>query len=70
MKKYKSQATLFLEKLKSQKPHLEQAQREGRALLWDKPALSPDEIRRNQLAKVKQRAYVYGNDWGARTAPQ
>jgi hypothetical protein len=24
--------------------------------------LSPDEIRRNQLAKVKQRAYVYGND--------
>jgi len=24
--------------------------------------LSPEEIRRNQLAKVKQRAYVYGND--------
>lgn len=62
MKKYKSQATLFLEKLKSQKPHLEQSQREGRALLWDKPAQSPEEIRRNQLAKVKQRAYVYGND--------
>jgi len=62
MKKYKSQATLFLEKLKSQNPQLEQAQREGRALLWDKPALSPKEIRRNQLAKVKQRAYVYGND--------
>jgi hypothetical protein len=41
---------------------LEQAQREGRALLWDKHALSPEEIRRNQLAKVKQRAYVYGND--------
>ncbi len=62
MKKYKSQATLFLEKLKSQNPQLEQAQREGRALLCDKPALSPEEIRRNQLAKVKQRAYVYGND--------
>jgi Protein of unknown function (DUF3460) len=62
MKKYKSQATLFLEKLKSQNPHLEQAQREGRALLWDKPALSPEEVRGNQLAKVKQRAYVYGND--------
>ncbi len=62
MKKYKSQATLFLEKLKSQKPHLEQAHSEGRDLLWDKPSMSPDEIRRNQLAKVKQRAYVYGND--------
>ena len=37
MKKYKSQATQFLEQLKAQKPHLEQAQREGRALLWDKP---------------------------------
>ena len=68
MKKYKSQATLFLEKLKTQKPHLEQAQREGRALLWDKSPQNPEETRRNQLAKIKQRAYVYSNDWGARVS--
>ena len=61
MKKYKSQATQFLEQLKSQKPHLEQAQREGRALLWDKPQ-NPEETRRTQLARIKQHSYVYQNE--------
>jgi hypothetical protein len=62
MKKYKSEAHLFLEKLKSQIPHLEQAQRAGRALLWDKSPQSAEDMRRNRLANIKQRAYVYGNE--------
>jgi hypothetical protein len=59
MAHYKSNITLFLEELKAQKPQLEQAQQEGRALLWDKAPTSPDEQKRNQMARVKQKAYVY-----------
>ncbi|CAN1529453.1 Protein of unknown function DUF3460 [Burkholderiaceae bacterium] len=62
MKKYKSQATQFLEQLKAQNPHLEQAQREGRALLWDKAPQNPEEVKRTHLARIKQRSYVYSND--------
>ena len=66
MKKYKSQVTQFLEQLKAQNPHLEQSQREGRALLWDKTPQNPEEMRRTKLARIKQRSYVYSNEWGAR----
>ena len=59
MAHYKSNITLFLEELKAQKPQLEQAQQEGRALFWDKAPTSPDEQKRNQMARVKQKAYVY-----------
>ncbi len=33
---YQSDVTLFIEKLKTDKPGLEAEQRAGRALLWDK----------------------------------
>ena len=33
---YQSDVTLFIEKLKTNKPTLEAEQRAGRALLWDK----------------------------------
>ena len=59
MAHYKSNITQFLEELKAQKPELEQAQQEGRALLWDKAPASPEEQQRQQLARVKQKAYVY-----------
>jgi hypothetical protein len=59
MAHYKSNITLFSEELKAQKPQLEQAQQEGRALLWDKAPTTPDEQKRNQMARVKQKAYVY-----------
>jgi hypothetical protein len=59
MAHYKSNITQFLEELKAQKPELEQAQQEGRALLWDKAPTSPEEQQRQQLARVKQKAYVY-----------
>jgi hypothetical protein len=48
-----------LEELKAQNPQLEQAQQEGRALLWDKAPISPEEQERQKAARVKQKAYVY-----------
>ncbi len=62
MPRYQSDVTVFLEKLKAAKPNLEQDQRAGRALLWDKEPISLDEQRRLNTAKVKQRAYVYSNE--------
>ena len=43
---YQSDITLFLDELKKADPHLEEKQRAGRALLWDKPVRSLDEQRR------------------------
>jgi hypothetical protein len=62
MPRYQSDVTVFLEKLKAAKPDLEQGQQAGRALLWDKEPMSPDEQRRQKAAKLKQRAYVYSNE--------
>ena len=59
MAQYKSKITHFLEELKAQNPQLEQAQQEGRALLWDKAPISPEEQERQKTAHVKQKAYVY-----------
>ncbi len=59
MAQYKSKITDFLEELKAQNPQLEQAQQEGRALLWDKAPISPEEQERQKAARVKQKAYVY-----------
>jgi hypothetical protein len=57
-KHYKSEATEFIESLKKQDPKLEQRQREGRALLWDR-----EQDRSAQAdfadARVPQQAYVY-----------
>ena len=55
---YLSDATQFLNELKTERPHLDAAQQQGRALLWDK------EIDRQQQAdllagRVAQPSYVY-----------
>ena len=62
MKKYQSDITGFLAKLKIDQPNLEASQQAGRALLWDKTPLSSEDQRRALDAKIKQRAYVYSND--------
>ena len=57
-KPYKSEVTQFIDELKAKKPTLEQEQRDGRALLWDKPvdrAAQAD----YRAARVPQQAYVY-----------
>ena len=57
-KPYKSDVTQFIEALKAAKPTLEDAQRAGRALLWDQ-ALDRTEQADWQDAKVPQQPYVY-----------
>jgi hypothetical protein len=58
---YQSELTQFLSTLKQQNPNLEAAQREGRARLWDKPALDLDTQDRLDASRVRQKAYVYQN---------
>jgi hypothetical protein len=57
-KPYKSDITSFIETLKAKKPSLEAEQRQGRALLWDKP-VDRDSQAHYQEACVPQQAYVY-----------
>lgn len=59
--RYESEATLFLKNLKEQNPNIEQSQREGRALFWDKEPIDLDTQERNKASRVQQQAYVYQN---------
>ncbi|QBQ98249.1 MULTISPECIES: DUF3460 family protein [Paraburkholderia] len=56
---YQSEITQFLNQLKEQKPYLEEQQRKGRALLWDKQPVDLDERERQQASRVRQTSYVY-----------
>ncbi len=55
---YTSDATQFIEQLKAAKPHLEQEQRKGRALLWDKQIDRAFQAEA-EAARVPQKPYVY-----------
>jgi len=57
-KAYKSDVTSFIEELKAAKPTLEAEQRQGRALLWDKP-IDRDAQADYGAATVAQQPYVY-----------
>ena len=56
---YQSDITQFINQLKAQKPSLEEEQRRGRALLWDKQPIDLDERSSQQQARVNQTPYVY-----------
>lgn len=56
---YQSEITQFINQLKQQKPMLEEAQRHGRLLLWDKPQINLDERARQHTSRIKQTPYVY-----------
>jgi hypothetical protein len=58
---YESDHTLFIKALKAKNPAIEEGQRAGRALLWDKPPVSLDEQERQLASAIKQQAYVYQN---------
>ena len=61
VKPYVSEATRFLQELKSQHPELEAEQKRGRALLWDRP--QDAQLRAGyDAARVPQKGYVYGID--------
>ena len=55
---YQSDATQFINQLKTQRPELDTQQQEGRALLWDKQ-LSRDEQAAFKAGRVPQKPYVY-----------
>lgn len=57
-KPYQSEITQFIDTLKQRDPQLEARQRQGRALLWDKPA-DPKAQAEWRAAKVPQQPYVY-----------
>lgn len=57
-KPYKSDVTNFIEELKAKKPSLEEEQRKGRALLWDR-SLDRDALAEYKEARVPQQPYVY-----------
>jgi hypothetical protein len=57
-KPYTSDITSFIEELKTNKPSLEEEQRAGRALLWDKQ-VDRELQSEYQEAKVAQQPYVY-----------
>jgi hypothetical protein len=55
---YRSDATQFIDQLKTEKPALESEQRKGRELLWDK-SLDRAALKSYKEASVPQRPYVY-----------
>ena len=57
-KPYKSDVTRFIDELKAKKPALEDEQRAGRALLWDKP-IDREAEASYRSARVPQAPYVY-----------
>lgn len=56
---YESEHTKFIKELKTRHPHIEEGQRAGRALLWDKAPLPLSEQQRRAESRVKQQPYVY-----------
>lgn len=58
---YESEITGFIKQLKAANPQLEQEQRAGRALLWDKAPIDLDQRSRALESRVDQKPYVYSN---------
>jgi len=56
---YKSDMTKFIDDLKAKNPHIDEGQRAGRALLWDKEPINLDERARAEQSRIKQQPYVY-----------
>ena len=53
-----SDTTQFIDALKAKQPDLEAAQRQGRALLWDRP-VDRDFKAQADAMRVAQKPYVY-----------
>lgn len=57
-KPYRSDVTDFIATLKQRDPQLEEKQRQGRALLWDRPQ-DREAAAEAREARVPQQPYVY-----------
>ena len=67
--RYVSEHTKFIADLKQQNPLMEEGQREGRSIFWDK-RIDLDELKRFHEAEVQQPAYAYQNYVGPPRDPQ
>ncbi len=56
---YESDITKFLTQLKKERPTLDEEQRKGRALLWDRPAQDLEVTRTQQESRLPMKAYPY-----------
>lgn len=56
---YESDITKFLLQLKKDHPELEEAQRKGRSLLWDKAPTDLSATQAQAESKVAMKAYPY-----------
>ena len=59
--KYESELTQFINGLKAKNPGLEESQRAGRALLWDKKPIELDEQARDRESTVVRQSVVHQN---------
>lgn len=57
-KHYKSDITSFIEDMKAKRPALEEEQKAGRALLWEK-RIDREAQTENTASRVAQQPYVY-----------
>jgi hypothetical protein len=55
---YESEFTVWLRELKKARPQLEEEQRKGRAIWWDRPR-DLDTQRRDRQSRLPQPPYVY-----------
>ncbi|TNF59984.1 MAG: DUF3460 family protein [Burkholderiales bacterium] len=60
---YTSDVTDFIDSLKAARPEIEQEQRQGRALLWDKQ-IDREFQAEAEAARVPQKPYVYQTEAG------
>lgn len=58
-KQYQSEITRFFNELKQKDPALEEKQRAGRSIWWDKEPIDLDARRRAEESRVTQKPYVY-----------
>ncbi len=56
---YESDHTKFIKELKASNPAIEEGQRAGRALLWDKAPISLTDQEKTAQSRLSQQAYVY-----------
>ena len=56
--KYESEITQFITELKAKNPAIEEGQRQGRSLLWDK-TIDREAAEQFREARVAQQPYVY-----------
>jgi hypothetical protein len=58
---YESDFTKFLKDMKEKNPKIEEGQRVGRSIWWDKDPIDLDVRERQDASRVRQQAYVYQN---------